>query len=152
MDIEILTLTPGRPRWDQLVSGILADDGLVEQMWADAEHEPADYLGATLSMVLVDGIPAAWAGSIVQEISGVLTLKCRLNYERRGAGRDLGLYALAYEHRHRTVVAPSVLPQITYLFAAPIALHEADGWRRTGHAGMSDQGHRWWELRRDPTA
>ena len=153
MDYQILTIHAGLPRFDELVNGIMANDDLVEQMWADAEHVPDDFTGATLSMVLVDGVPAAWAGSTEEEeISGAPMLRCCLNYERRGPGRDLGLYAEAYAHRHRTVVEPSGVPAVTYLFAEPIAPHEADGWRRTGHTGMSDQGHRWWGLHREPTA
>ncbi len=38
---------------------------------------------------------------------------------------------------------------VTYLFAAPIGLHEADGWLHTGVSGPGERdGHIWWELRR----
>lgn len=159
MTYTVLALAAGHPRWTELVGGILADPVLVQQMWDDAEHEPDDFTNVTLSMVLADGVPAAWAGSVETVVDGQLTLKCTLNYERRGDGRDYGLYRMAYLHRHETCVRPSVLPQVTYLFGEVpahdgdvIARHLASGWYLTGATAMSDDGHRWWELRREPTA
>lgn len=147
--IEILTLTPDHPRYVEIIAHFAAEP-LATQWWSDAEsrHEP----GVSYALVLADDVPAAWAGWIVTEIDGIWTLKCCSNYERRGAGRERGLYALAYNHRHRATVAPSALAAVTYLFPEPIELHEADGWTRTGLADLSDDGHDWAELRREPTA
>ncbi len=157
MQYEILTLTEQHPRWTELVGAMLADIPLVAEMWADAEHEPGDFAGVTLSVVLADDQPTrwgssavAWAGSIETVVNDVPTLKCLLNYERRGLGRDYELYQQAYWHRHHTVVAPSRLPQVTYLFAQAIPLHQEDGWYPTDLTGTSAWGHHWTELRREP--
>ncbi len=148
MTHDLVTVSIGHPRYEELIGRIRADDELRAQMWADAEHVLTEQLGKLWTVVSVQRAgrwePQAWAAARVD--AGVL--RCTDNYERRGPGRDHGLYRVAYAHRHHTIVYPCRLPALTYLFAEPIALHEADGWRRTGNAGVSDHGHHWWELLR----
>lgn len=147
--VDVATVEVGHPRYEELIGQIRGDAVLRGQMWADAEHELVERPGKVWTVVSVwEGgrwVPAAWAAA---HVDGGL-LRCSDNYERRGAGRARGLYRVAYRQRHRTVVGPSGLPAITYLFVQPIALHEADGWRRTGVAGTSHatgEAHDWWEL------
>lgn len=143
--MDVLTLHYGDPRYVDLLDRIRTDRWLVNRMRQDADSGPdeLDVPGTTWVVAVVDGQPAAWCAATPTEG----TLKCHSNYEHpRHRGR--GLYAAAYRQRHRDVVQPAELPGLTYLFAQPIRLHEADGWRQTGVAGVSGQGHRWWELRR----
>lgn len=146
--IEILHLTPGHPRYAEITALLMAEP-LAEQWRQDAEsrHEP----DVSYAMVLADDVPAAWAGWEMR--AGVL--HCVSSYERRGPGRDLGLYATAYAHRHRAVVADWTGPAVTYLYEQPIPLHLADGWVHSGDRpgvdhGISDEPdappHRWWRL------
>ena len=116
-------------------------------MWEDAESRPGelDEPGTSWTVALVAGEPAAWCAARVLDDG---TLKCHSNYEVR-AHRGLGLYEAAYRARHTNVVEWSGRPAVTYLFEQPIALHEADGWLRTGVSGPGElEGHTWWELRR----
>lgn len=146
--IETITLTPDHPRYAE-ITALLQAMPLAEQWWCDAESQHED--GVSYAMVLDDDVPAAWAGWEVR--GGVL--HCVSSYERRGHGRALGLYALAYAHRHREVVVDWTGPAVTYLYEQPIPLHEADGWRKSGAVegvdyGTSDEPgvppHRWWRL------
>lgn len=146
-----VTLTHGAREYTALLAQITADPDLVDLMWEHAESRPTelDVPGTYWSVALVDGSPTAWCAACVQ---GDGTLRCHSNYERLGY-RHRGLYAAAYRERHTTVITPSGLPAVTYLFAQPIPLHEADGWVRTGVAGVSCEAgepHDWWELRRAP--
>jgi hypothetical protein len=137
---EVLNLSIGDQRYDEILGQIRGDAYLRAQMWADAEHGFDEPPGKVWTVVVVRDhgrwVPAAWAAATVQHHGGQPVLRCSDNYERSGRGRRLGLYPMAYRHRHVTVVAPSPYPALTYLFAGPLTLHEADGW---------------WELRRRPT-
>ncbi len=153
----LVHLTPDRGQVYEWYTALLCEEPLRTQ-WrddAESEHEPdVSYL-----MVLVDDggplVPAAWAGYRV--IDGVL--HCCNNYVRREyRGRNPELYAMAYAARHREVVAVLNMPAVTYLYAQPIPLHEADGWIRDtgpGSHGVSrarpdGEEHPWWRLRREP--
>lgn len=139
-------LRQGDERYEEVI-GQLQGPGLAAEMYADAEHRLGEAPGKLWCFVLVDGAAAAWCAA--QDLGGVLV--CSDNYERRGAGRQQHLYPLAYAARHETVVAPWAGPAVTFLFPEPIALHEADGWRKTGSTGPGEvAGHTWWELRREP--
>lgn len=149
---ELVNVAIGQPRYEELVGQIRTDPALLAHMWGDAEHRLEERPGKvwTVCAVRSEGrwVPAAWAASIAEDAM----LRCGDNYEHP-AWRGKGLYAAAYTYRHTTVVAPSALPAVTYLFAQPIALHEADGWYRSGAHGVSTEAgepHEWWELRRDP--
>lgn len=156
---EVLNLSIGDERYEEVLGQIRGDADLRAQMWADAEHEFAEAPGKvwTVVVVLEHGrwVPAAWAAAAVQHDGDEPVLHCSDNYERRGPGRQWRLYPVAYRHRHVTIVAPSRLPKLTYLFAGPLALHKADGWYRTGLSGASCKPgidpHQWWELRLAPT-
>lgn len=89
-----------------------------------------------------DGEPAAWCAARIQDDG---TITCHSNFEVPDC-RGHGLYELAYHARHRDVILAYRRPATTYLFAGPIALHEADGWTRTGRTDISDHGHQWWQL------
>lgn len=149
--IEILHLTTDHPRYAELTA-LLRAEPLATEWWRDAESEHED--GIAYMMALVNNVPAAWAGwRIERDEDGTTVLRCRNSYERRGAGRELGLYAQVYRARHEQVVLTSGLPGLTYLYREPLALHEADGWVRTPWAnGISHlpglDPHAWWELRR----
>jgi hypothetical protein len=149
MEHRIVTLTHGDQEYTALLDRIRADTALVAAMEADAESHPdeLDVPGTWWSVALVERqgveVPAAWCAARVE---GDL-LKAHSNYEHPDH-RGHGLYAAAYRERHRSVVVPSGLPTVTYLFPEPIALHEADGWVRTGVSGVSEMGHQWAELRR----
>lgn len=117
-------------------------------MWADAESRPdeLDVPGTRWTVALAGGGLAAWCAA--SPAGGVL--RCHSNFEVP-AYRGRGLYGRAYRERHRAVVLPCGLLAVTYLFAQPIGLHEADGWVRTGVSGVSfaaGEPHAWWELRR----
>ena len=147
--VELLTIEIGHPRYEEIMRPIRQNVRLRQQMWDDAEHAFDEEPGKSWCMVLCNGIPAAWAASTCPPSR----LLCCDNYERRGSGRQYGLYRLAYDFRHATIVAPSTLPAITYLGAEPIPLHEADGWVKTGTHGVSSStGLEWWQLHREPTA
>lgn len=118
-------------------------------MWDDAEGTVAelDIPETRWTVVLTeDNRPAAWCAARI-EADG--TLKCHSNYETR-AHRGRRLYRDAYHGRHRDVILTYNRPAVTYLFAEPIRLHEADGWHQTGQTGTGITGHRWWQLRRKP--
>lgn len=154
MDPEVITVEIGHQRYEDLIGRIRRDADLLAALWADAETRLEESPGKRWAVVAVDGEPVAWAAARVTTIDGVLTLVCSDNYEARGVGRDRGLYQVAYRVRHATIVAPSPLPGVTYLYRQPRPLHEADGWQLTGVHGVStDAGepHEWWQLRRAPT-
>ncbi len=145
---SVETLVYGGRRYDDLLDRIRRDAALVASMWDDAESRPGELAvpGTWWTVaVLADGTPAAWCAAVREDDGRVI--KCHSNYERAGH-RGRGLYAAAYRARHRDVLRRAGVAGVTYLFDGPIALHEADGWRRTGVAGVSALGHDWWELRR----
>ncbi len=155
--VDVINVRRGDPRFEEVIGHIRQDERLLREMWADAEHRlDDDSLSRHWTVVVVreggQRVPAAWCTSRVEWQHGTRVLVCADNYERRGAGRDNKLYDLAYAHRHATIVTPWPGPAVTYLFDGPIALHEADGWRRTGLTGTSRQDgippHEWHELRR----
>lgn len=157
---EVLNLSIGDERYEEVLGQIRDDADLRRQMWADAEHRFDEAPAKVWTVVVVRDrgpwAPAAWAAASVQHDGDEPVLRCSDNYERRGPGRRWGLYPVAYRHRHITIVAPSPLPALTYLFDGPVRLHEADGWYRTGLSDTSCEPginpHDWWELRRNPTA
>lgn len=141
------TLAHGEQLYTDLLARIRRDSALVSAMWADAESTPdeLDVPGTHWTVALTDdGTPAAWCAARIQD-DGLI--KCHSNYEIR-TWRGLGLYEDTYHARHRDVVLAYKRPAVTYLFAQPIGLHEANGWRRTGQTGVGTLGHQWWELRR----
>jgi hypothetical protein len=147
--MQVVTLTHGQPQYADLLDQIRQDPTLAARMWADAESRPdeLDLPGTWWSVALVwdehRWVPAAWCAARVED--GALRAFC--NYEVP-AWRNLDLYADAYRERHHAVLVPSGLPAVTYLFPEPIALHEADGWERTGREGSGElDGHWWSELR-----
>jgi hypothetical protein len=146
--LTVETLIHGDQLYTDLLARVRRDDGLTAAMWADAESRPGelDVPGTHWTVAIIeDGTPAAWCAARITD-DGVI--KCHSNYERPGH-RGRGLYDLAYHARHQNVVRAYSLPAVTYLFAGPIGLHEADGWRRTGLEGDGETGgHRWHELRR----
>jgi hypothetical protein len=148
--VAVDTVQIGDDDYERHLGRIRQDEQLLADMWRDAEHLLDEHPGKRWTVVSVGGMPVAWAAATVVDADGHL-LRCSDNYERRGIGRVAHLYRLAYRRRHETIVAPAGLPALTYLFAEPIPLHEADGWVRTGLTGTSDLGHQWWELRRAAT-
>lgn len=146
--VDIHSMSLGDDSYEPLISQIRTDEQLRADMWRDAEHDLQEQPDKRWTIVVVNGAPVAWAAATIEDQDGQRVLRCSDNYERRGIGRVAGLYRVAYRHRHQRIVAPSGLPGLTYLFEQPIALHEADGWVRTGATDLSDAGHRWWELRR----
>jgi hypothetical protein len=157
--VEVVTVQLGDPAYEELLGPVREDRALLAQMWADAESRLDEEPGKSwcIAMVEVDGrqVAAAWAAAVeVEHQSGVRMLRCCNNYERPGY-RGRGLYALAYAHRHATVVRPSGMPAITWIFDQPRALHERDGWVVTD-VGISREPdiepHRWFEMRRTSTS
>lgn len=143
---ETFTLTHGEQLYTDLLDRIRRDDELVAAMWTDAECRPdeLDVPGTHWTVtVAYDGTPTAWAAARITDD----VLQCHSNYEVR-AWRGNRMYEAAYHARHWHVVHAYGLPAVTYLFAEPIGLHEADLWRRTGQTGVGETGHQWWELRR----
>ncbi|MEV0732417.1 hypothetical protein [Polymorphospora sp. NPDC050346] len=154
---KVINVQLGDPRYRAALAD-LRHPVLAHQMWTDAEHRYRRRRGKVWTVALVRDrgrwVPAAWAAAAVEtDDGGRRVLVCSDNYERRGVGRDLGLYAVVHDYRHRTVIVPSGLPAVTYLFLQPIALHERYGWYLTGLAGTSTRNgiepHDWAELRRD---
>lgn len=137
----MLNLCIGDERYEQVHGQIRSDADLRARMWADAEHRFDEAPDKVWTVVIVreDGrwVPAAWAAAAVRHDGEEPVLVCSDGYERHGPGRRWGLYRVAYQHRHTTIVAPSPLPALTYLFEAPIRLHLADGWYRTGLSSTS---------------
>ncbi len=141
----------------------LRQEPLRTQWWNDAESEHED--GVSYIVALAPSrsglmIPAAWAGYMIRPDA---TLKCCNNYVVHGF-RDgyhrVDLYARAYRVRHRDVVLRLGLPAETFLFARPIALHEADGWVRDrspegsgwSHPFLGGPTHSWQRLTWSPPA
>lgn len=155
---EVLNIRLGDERYEELIGQIRTDPGLLAEMWADAEHEVVEVPGKVWTVVLVEQggrwVPAAWCAATVEQHADGPVLRCGDNYERRGSGRELGLYRVAYRYRHETVVLPSGLPGLTYLFSQPVGPHESDGWYWTGVTGtrreVGLEPHDWWEMRREP--
>jgi hypothetical protein len=146
-DDRVITLMHGSSAYARLLEQIRQDSELVAAMWSDAESHPdeLDVPGTFWTITVDGGRPAAWCAARV--VDGVL--KCHSNYEVR-ACRGRGLYEAADRARHQRVVLPLAVPAVTYLFAQPIGLHEADGWHRTGLTGPGAlDDHQWWELRRE---
>lgn len=155
MHLEIVTVQWGDDRYAELIAPLRDDQVLVEQMWGDAEHRFEEHPAKRWVFAVVDGEPAAWAAATwTADSNGRPLLRCSDNYERRGPGRDYRLYQLAYRRRQTSIVVPAArvgVPAVTYLFEQPIALHEADGWVKTGSTGVSGEAgekHQWWQLRR----
>ncbi|TDC63868.1 hypothetical protein E1258_09485 [Micromonospora sp. KC207] len=145
----VTILEHGRQEYAWLLGSIRADPWLVARLWADAESTPdeLDRPGTVWCVALVGGAPAAWCAATPDGAA----LRAHSNYEHPHH-RGQGLYEAVYARRHRDVVQPARLPAVTYLFAQPIPLHEADGWQRTGVEGPGEvDGNWWWELSRDPT-
>lgn len=146
MPVTVVTLTHGTRRYTALLDQVRENADLVVAMWRDAEHLPVelDVPGTQWSIVLSGREPVAWCAATIN--AGTLT--CHSNYERPDY-RGRGLYELAYRERHHTVVAPSQLDAVTYLFTGPILLHQADGWTLTGREGAGVlPGHHWYQLKR----
>lgn len=122
------------------------------RIWADAESAMDDEPGKVWCVATVRAggrrVAAAWAAAYETEEHGQRVLKCCDNYEHPD-WRGRGLYGLAYAWRHATVLVPSGLPAVTYVFAQPVAKDEADGWVVTDEGDSAD-GHHWYEMRRDP--
>ncbi|GAA2360730.1 hypothetical protein Cme02nite_38010 [Catellatospora methionotrophica] len=148
---ELVTVWIGHPRYEELLGPVRADTALLRQMWLDAESELDEQPGKLWCVSVVDGRAGAWAAAV--EDCGVL--RCCNSYEVP-AYRGRGLYAAAYAHRHATIVAPSTLPAITYVYDQPLPLHLADGWAVTasGTSTVSEPDgdgrfeHRWHAMRR----
>ena len=147
MLIETVLLRPGHPRRAAILAQ-LHDPVLARQMWEDAEHTPPDDDARIWTMVLADGVPAAWCAARIAD--GELVVSD--GYERRGPGRERGLYRLAHRLLHQEVVVPAAeegISAVTHVFAQPIPLLESDGWVRTGETGPGElPGHVWWQMRR----
>lgn len=141
----------GHPLYEELIGQIRSDRRLLDEMWADGEHRLEEAPDKIWTVVSIVGAPVAWASARPGGAHDGRFLYCGDNYERRGVGRRRALYQVAYRHRHNTVIVPAGVPAHTFLFAQPIPLHEADGWRKTGQTGVSRQEgldpHEWWELR-----
>jgi hypothetical protein len=142
--IEVVRVAVGSARYDEVLAQLRAPD-LRDRMWCDGEHRLEEHPGKTWWVVLADGRPAAWCAA---RVDGVL--RCSDNFEAPGAGRQLGLYRLAFLARHHDMVARARQPAVTYLFTGQVVdLHEAFGWHRTGATGLGElPGHTWWELQR----
>jgi hypothetical protein len=155
--VQIIHLTPGHGEYERL-TGLLRAEPLRAQWWDDAESEAEPGVSYLMVLAADDAgqfVPAAWAGYSIDR--GVL--RCCNNYVRREyRDRIPELYAAAYTVRHREVVVPLGLPAVTYLYAQPIPLHEADGWRKdtgpgsrgTSRARPGGEEHRWWRLTWSP--
>jgi hypothetical protein len=143
------TLTHGEQLYADLLGDLERNQELQDAMWADAESSFAelDVPGTHWTVTLLaDGTPAAWAAARFTEDGSI---QCRNNYERR-EHRGHGLYEVAYHARHRDILLAYKLPAFTYLFADPIALHERDGWYKTGEEGPGElPGNHWYQLRRN---
>jgi hypothetical protein len=147
---QIVTVEIGHPRYEELLGPLRDDDQLSRSMWWDAESRLDETPGKRWVIAVVDdmgrSVAAAWAAAVT--VDG--QLKCCNNYERREY-RGRGLYAAAYEHRHRIIVEPSELPCVTYIFREPLQLHLDDEWRVTGEGDSvvpDAPPHHWYELRR----
>lgn len=144
--VMVTTLIHGEQLYTDLLARLRTDDTLDAAMWSDAESRPdeLDVPGTHWTVCLTeDGTPAAWCAAHIANA----TITCHSNYETR-PHRERGLYEAAFHGRHRDVLLAYRLPAVTYLFAQPIALHEASGWYRTGLTGVGEVGHQWWQLRR----
>jgi len=130
VDVELVTVKLGGPRYEELLGPVRSSPLVLARMWADAESRLDERAGKLWCVATVRyggrWVAAAWAAAYVDGD----TLRCCNNYERPGwRGRDL--YRLAYDRRHTTVVDPSSLAGLTYVFAQPKRRHERDGWRVT---------------------
>jgi hypothetical protein len=144
---QTLTLVHGEQLYTDLLHHIRRDVDLTAAMWADAESRPGelDVPDTHWPVALTGaGTPAAWCAARIEHDG---TLKCHSNYEVR-QHRGHGLYEDAYHARHRDVILAYRRLAVTYLFHQPIALHEANGWHRTGLTNHGPTGNQWWELRR----
>ena len=138
--------------YEPLIGSLREDSALLATMWQEAESrldeapEGAPYVKMWwVTLAPNTSEPAAWA-ALVLGASGEVV--CCNNYER-GEWRGLGLYEQAYRRRH-AILAALGMPAVTYIFAQPLALHLADGWRITGQGDSAEMGvpsHHWYELR-----
>lgn len=131
----------------------MADDPILcEQARSDGEH---DLRAAILDgryhwwLVIVGNTPVAWCAAWPAD-EQPLAIICGENYERRGLGRELGLYPAAFIARQQWLIAHR-LSTVTWIFDQPVALHEAAGWQRTGDESVSEHGHHWQQLTWTPT-
>lgn len=153
MTFELVTIWIGHPRYEELLAPVRVDAALLRRMLLDAESQLDEQLGKLWCVAVVDGQAGAWAAAV--EDCGML--RCCNSYEVP-AYRGLGLYAAAYRHRHDTIVAPSTLSAVTYVYDQPLPLHLADGWAVTasGTSAVAEPDgdgkieHRWHEMRRTP--
>lgn len=155
MNFESITVSHGSWAYEYLLSAIRSNRALAHWLDQDAESKVGelDAPGTTWSVVYLRGErpePVAWAAARHLPDGN---LKGCCNYVRRDYRReDIGvdLYRQAYMLRHRDVISKHAGPQETYLFAQPIPLHEADGWRKTGESGPGKYpGNHWWRLVRN---
>jgi hypothetical protein len=127
MYLAVETLSHGEQLYTDLLDRIRRDADLVSRMWTEAESAPdeLDVPGTQWTVAITEaGEPAAWCAATIDRAG---QLVCHSNYEVP-ANRGRGLYAAAYDARHRDVLLKYKRAAITYLFPEPIPLHLASGW------------------------
>lgn len=158
---DIITVRVGGPEFAALFGDLLTDRDFADQLWRDSETTIADLLGVKtrhpqgpklLTVAVVDGQPAAWAGHQLVIEDGETVVKATDSYDRRGY-RHLRLYPAVYAARQVLVEAMCAelgVDAITYVYIDPLWLHV--GWRIEASGVSEVEGldpHRWYRLRWD---
>lgn len=156
---KIVTVEVGSPVFAELFRDLLADPDFADRMWRDSETSVADLLGLKtahpfgpkfLTVAVVDGQPAVWAGHQLVVEDGVLVVKCTDSYDREPY-RHLRLYPEAYAARQLLVeelCRERGVDAVTYVYIDPLWLHL--GWTLVVSDVSRVEGldeHRWYLMR-----
>lgn len=159
LEHEIVTIAVDSPEFGQLFGDLLADRDFADQMWRDSETTVADLLGVKtanpagpklLTVAVVDGAPAAWAGHQVVVEDGETVVKATDSYDRPPFWH-LDLYPAVYAARQVLIEALCCelgVDAVTYVYVDPLWLHV--GWRIVESGVSRVEGldaHRWYLLR-----
>lgn len=156
---EIVTVEVGSANFDGLFRDLLTDHDFADQMYRDSETTVADLLGIKteypcgpklLTVAVVDGQPATWAGHQLVVEDGETVVKATDSYDRQPF-RHLRLYPGVYAARQLLVEAlceERGVDAVTYVYIDPLWLHI--GWTLRGFGTSRVPGldpHDWYLLR-----
>ncbi len=149
--LSVVTFTCVDPMFETVFGPVFEDQALCGYIKSDAEHvmsrtrQTSDPDKRWWVVVSPAGEALAWCAAWAMN-SDPRTIMCGENYERRGLGRELAVYPLAFAARQEWLIKQPITNAVTYIFRQPIELHEAAGWCKTGATATSHHEHQWWEL------
>jgi hypothetical protein len=150
MDYEVVILTAGDDRYEQVIGGLRNDRELLDVMWQAAESQLDERLDKVWVVAVEPATGRALAWCAYQPTTELnAQLKCVNSYERPECW-DEDLYGVVYAVRHELIRHSSA---VTFVFDEPLQMHLWDGWQPFDDGWSSEPGvpsHHWTGLRREP--